>query len=184
MSFTNMGEMGYNAILLDETVSFQGPKDRLVKLTWNNIYDNIREDNAAANGREYSGKKAAGPRVIPARDAITHETEFIPVDRDCSDLGASNCNTQANVLHADKELYDFFQRQDRLELLFAAKTSARNTDLHTDSCYIRPKSIDFKRLQEKPYYWTTTCFPGGSKPKSWSDTFRSIFSFASGQKPA
>jgi hypothetical protein len=77
LSFTNRGDIGYSEVVTSERVTFSWPSKHIVTMRAYNFFDSFDPPPNNPDGPlQFTNSKAAGPTVVPARDAITHGTWF------------------------------------------------------------------------------------------------------------
>ena len=157
ITYTNLGEIGYNDIVAHQTVSFTGPGDATISMTAYNFFDSFDPPADNPNGPiNYVGLKAAGPRVVPARDSITNGIRYISKNIDCSSSPLSQCNPAHNFVAFDNKFFEFLSKNQTIKFSFEAKQLG-NKKQFKSTCYILTNQIDMTKLKSSGWI-TLDCY--------------------------
>lgn len=157
MTYVNRGQLGHNDVLRLEAVEFVGPGGKDVRLTWMEFLEGSAADPADPDRKIEAAVKPAGPRVIAARDAISHETRFVAFNEECPDSKDSEC-ARRNYLLFNEGLVRFFARQsDPIELKFSAKLYGSEAVLRS-GCRVFPAHIDVESFLRRRWI-SLNCYP-------------------------
>lgn len=146
MTYTNKGQMGYNDVIRRETVSFIGPDKNEVLLSWHTFFDFSDTAPDDPDKLTYSNTRSAGPEVVAAGSAVSHETRFVPHNPDCRDPESNACK-QDNYVALNDALIMHLKQQPRFEFRFSAELFG-NDRPRVARCEILTNQIpveDFKR---------------------------------------
>ncbi len=153
ITYTNRGELGYNDVVSSERISFLGPSDRKIEMEAYNFFESFDAPPEDPDGPlKYVGLKAAGPKVVPARDATTRGVRFVSYTIDCRVRKSQGCVADSNFVSFDKTFFDFLASTPEIEFTFSANLLVTHKQL-VSSCYIRTEENDLVALQRRG--WAT-----------------------------
>lgn len=157
MTYANKGQIGYNDVVKRETVSFMGPAGQPVLLTWNDFLEGSTADPQNPDRKIYASIKPASPRVIAARDAISHETRFVAFNEECPDSQAQDCSGK-NFVPVDEALFRYLAGQpDAIEFKFTADLYGDEQPRHA-ACRILTRQIDMEAYRRRGWI-SLNCYP-------------------------
>ncbi len=152
MSFTNRGDIGYSEVVTSERVTFMGPSKRVITMRAYNFFDSFDPPPNNPDGPlQFTNSKAAGPTVVPARDAITHGTWFVPFNSECR-ASILTCYQGSNFVPFDQDLFSFLSSNKQIEFEFSADLLSAGKTLSV-KCHILTSEFDLEAFKRRG--WAT-----------------------------
>ena len=157
LTYTNLGEIGYNDIVANETVFFAlASQPKQMEAYW--YFDDVDDSTKnAENAPKYAGTTFAGPKVVPARDAITHWTRFTSKPVNCPNNSTQECNVRANYVPFDDALPGLIAASPRIDITFSAELLGSRASRHA-SCWISGRDLDVAIFKNNSFA-AITCYP-------------------------
>jgi hypothetical protein len=161
LTYTNVGAVGYNAIVRNKDSSFMIADRPRKHVAFIHFVDVDDRKTSLTTEPEYRGVEAAGPKVVPAQGALTHWTSFIPKNIVCDAEPSTKCDALANSVPMTEENRQSLKSSSRIDLTFSVEVVGRKLRKSV-SCWINGTYID-PTIREK-HFSSLDCNPYEQHP--------------------